>query len=107
MLLSHFEKVEDHWRVSPQLRQEVRWARVNLAGDLSRMGPFDVILCRNVLSGFTREAADAALANLEGALAPDGCLVLGADESRLSLPAAFSGTGGLHLRDPAFRRDAA
>ena len=106
MLLAHFEKVEDHWRASARLRQSVRWAQVNLAGDLSRMGPFDAVLCRNVLSGFTREAADAALHKLEDVLAPDGCLVLGAEE-RLTPPAAFRGSGGLFVRDAAFRREAA
>ncbi len=106
MLLTHFEKVDDLWRVSARLRQMVRWAQVNLVGELRGMGPFDVILCRNVLSGFTREAADAALHRLETVLAADGCLVLGVDE-RLTLPAAFSGEGGVYRRDPLFKREAA
>ena len=106
LLLGHFEKVDDLWRVSSRLRQGVRWAQVNLAADLKGMGPFDVVLCRNVLSGFTREAAEAAMARLEGVLAPDGCLVLGLNE-RLTPPAAFSGEGGVLMRDPGFRREAA
>ena len=106
LLLPHFEKAEDMWRAGPQLRGMVRWAQVNLAGDLSRIGPFDVILCRNVLSGFSSDAAEAAMGRLERVLAPDGCLVLGAAE-RLAPPAAFSGDGGVLLRDPRFRREAA
>ena len=105
-LLPHFEKVDDMWRASPALRQMVRWAQVNLAGDLSRIGPFDVVLCRNVLSGFTREAAEATLDRLDRAVAPDGCLVLGAGE-RLVAPPAFSGEGGVLMRNPQFRRAAA
>lgn len=106
MLLAHFEKVEDHWRASARLRQAVRWAQVNLAGDFSRMGPFDVVLCRNVLSGFTRGAAAATLEKLDDVLAPDGCLVLGLDE-RMTLPVAYEGVCGVFLRDPAFGREAA
>lgn len=106
LLLPHFDKADDLWRAKPQLRGMVRWAQVNLAGDLSRIGPFDVVLCRNVLSAFTAEAAEAALGKLERALAPDGCLVLGRDE-RVIAPPAFSGEGGVLLRNPGFRRDAA
>ena len=106
LLLPHFEKVEDLWRVSPQLRQMIRWAQVNLMHDLSRIGPFDVVLCRNVLSGFAPEAADATLERLDRVVAPDGCLVLGADE-RVTPPPAFAGEGGVLLRNPSFRREAA
>ena len=106
MLLAHFEKADDLWRVSARMRQSIRWAQVNLTGDLSGTGPFDIILCRNVMNAFTREAADATLLKLEDALASDGCLVLGVDEAP-TLPAAFSGRGGVYLRDPAFRREAA
>lgn len=106
LLLEHFEKVDDAWRVSPRLRQAVRWAQVNLVDDLQRIGPFDVVLCRNVLSGFTREAAQATLARLDGVLAPDGCLVLGASETLIPSP-AYAGEGGVLLRDPNVRREAA
>ena len=105
-LLPHFEKVDDMWRASAALRQMVRWAQVNLAGDLSRIGPFDVILCRNVLCGFTRDAAQATLEKLDRALTPDGCLLLGASE-RIVPPPAFSGEGGVLMRNPQFRREAA
>lgn len=106
LLLRHFEKADDSWRASPALRQTIRWAQVNLMQDLSRIGPFDVVLCRNVLSGFTAGAADATLERLDGVLAPDGCLVLGAAE-RATPPPAFAGEGGVLLRNPSFRREAA
>lgn len=105
MLLAHFEKADDHWRICPQMRQSIRWAQVNLAGDLSRIGPFDVVLCRNVLSGFTPEKAAEALAKLERTVAADGCLVLAPKEGPPS--GDFAGEGGVFQRDPAARRAAA
>ena len=105
-LLAHFEKSDDHWRISPQLRQAVRWGRVNLMDDLSRFGPFDVILCRNVLGALHPRAAQQVLGGLESALSPDGWLVTGAAES-VTAPASFSGHGGLLLRNSAYERDAA
>ena len=106
LLLRWFDKVDDLWRVSPKLRQTIRWAKVNLMDDLSRLGRFDVILCRNVLNGLDADAAAGVLAQLEQALAPDGWLVLGADEAP-ELPAGFSGAGGLFSRDPLGARRAA
>jgi chemotaxis protein methyltransferase CheR len=106
-LLQNFRKVEEHWQISPELRQSVRWGRVNLIDDLSRFGPFDMILCRNVLSAMDPRAAQKVIAGLDGALAPDGWMMLGDAEDRISMPAAFSGESGLYARNPAYGREAA
>ncbi len=105
-LLAHFEKADDHWRISPALRQSVRWGRVNLMDDLSRFGPFDIILCRNVLGALHAAAAQQVLGGLESALCPDGWLVTGAAET-VTAPAAFTGQDGLLQRNAAYERDAA
>ena len=105
-LLRHFEKADDHWRISPDLRTQVRWGRVNLMEDLSRFGPFDVILCRNVLSAMEPTAAQSVLEGLDRSLAPDGWLILGASEAAV-LPAAFAGDEGMYARNPAFGQEAA
>jgi len=52
LLVRHFEKVDDRWVLSPRIRQMVRWRRINLLADLSSLGRFDVIFCRNVVSSF-------------------------------------------------------
>ncbi len=105
-LLRWFEKTGEAWRVQPQLRQGVRWARVNLMDDLSRLGVFDVILCRNVLGGLDVDAARESLLKLEALLAPDGVLVMGASEAP-ELPASLHGQGGIFHRDPQAVREAA
>jgi len=108
-LLNHFEKVEDNWRVSPRLKQSVRWGRLNLVDDFSRIGRFDLILCRNVLSYFDAAPRRRALEGLATVLADDGHLILGQGESA-DLPGAFEaarGCGGLHRRNPGYGRVAA
>ena len=107
-LINHFEKVEDNWRVSTRMKQSVRWGRINLADDFSRIGPFDIILCRNVLSYFDAAPRRRALEGLATVLADDGWLMLGQGESA-DLPGAFQPArgGGLHRRDPSYRRVAA
>ena len=105
-LVDHFDKVEDSWRLSPRIRQRVRWRRLNLAGDLSQVGRFDVIFCRNVLCDLDEAVRPRVLEGLAAALPADGFLVLGADESPLGLTDAYrpiTGRDGLFARNPAYR----
>ena len=106
LLVDHFEKLEDNWRLSPRIRQRVRWRRLNLAGDLSGVGRFDVIFCRNVLCDLDEAARPRVLEGLAAALPADGFLVLGEDESPLGLTDAYrpiTGREGLFARNPAYR----
>jgi chemotaxis protein methyltransferase CheR len=96
-LVRHFEGLEEGFAISPRIRQMVRWRRVNLMEDLSRLGQFDLVLCRNLMGYLVDEACGRVLANLEGALAPGGWLVLGANETARGLTAA-AGRPGFHGR---------
>jgi chemotaxis protein methyltransferase CheR len=80
-MLDHFEEVDDAWRASAALRAAVRWKRINLVDPLSGGAPFDLILCRYVVSAFAPEARATALATLSASLADHGRLVLGTDEA--------------------------
>ena len=80
LLIKHFAKVEDNWRLNARLRRAVEFKQANLL-DESTLGRFDVIFCRNVLSGFDAPTRGLVLDRLSRQLAPDGVLVLGATES--------------------------
>ena len=80
-LLRWFEKAGDTWRVRPELKGAVRWRRFNLLADMTPLGRFDLILCRNVLMYLAPDVRRDVLTRLAGALAPDGVLVLGAAEA--------------------------
>jgi chemotaxis protein methyltransferase CheR len=77
----YFHADPDGLVVSQTLRELVTFARHNLVGDpippVGR-GPFELIVCRNVLIYFDRDTVDQITAGLERALAPGGRLVLGA-----------------------------
>jgi chemotaxis protein methyltransferase CheR len=108
-LINHFEKVDDNWRASPRLKQAVRWGKLNLVDDFSRIGRFDIVLCRNVLSYFDVAPRQRALEGLASVVADDGYLMLGEGESA-DLPGAFEAArsgAGLHSRNPGYRRAAA
>jgi chemotaxis protein methyltransferase CheR len=80
-LVRHFENRDDGFQLARRIRQEVRWRRVNLIEDLAPLGVFDIVLCRNVLSGLTAPARARVLESLAGVVAPDGVLVLGEGEA--------------------------
>lgn len=105
-LVSHFEKVDEMWAISPKIRQMVRWRRVNLVSEFAGGAQFDVIFCRHVLNMLVEPMRTRVLENLARALAPDGFLFLGVGESPAGFTQALepvSGRDGVFVRNPAFR----
>ncbi len=80
-LVRHFEGHDDNFVLSPRVRQLVRWRRVNLMDDPSRLGQFDVVLCRNFLCHLTDAGRDRVMGHLQQTLRPGGWMVLGARET--------------------------
>src|SRR4029077_5260515 len=52
MLIKYFSQVGETWQIAPELRGMVKFMPFNLLNDFSHLGPFDVVLCRNVLIYF-------------------------------------------------------
>ncbi|BDG04068.1 CheR family methyltransferase [Anaeromyxobacter oryzae] len=74
-------------RVRAEVRAAVRLARHNVVSDPPPPGgPFDVVLCRNVLIYFEAPVAADVLRRLVAALRPGGALVLGPVELPLAAP---------------------
>jgi chemotaxis protein methyltransferase CheR len=109
LLIKHFDRNDETWALSPRIRQQVRWKRVNLMGDLRGLGQFDAIFCRNVLSAFDEPTRKKVLEQIALALPEDGFLVLGMSETAMGLTDAFRpvhGRRGLYVRDPQHRQAA-
>jgi chemotaxis protein methyltransferase CheR len=85
MSLRHwFHLREGRWTVAPALRRLVQFCAANLLdGEGVPPGPYDVILCRNVLLYLDLPARRRVLANLHAGLGPGGWLLLGHAESLL------------------------
>jgi chemotaxis protein methyltransferase CheR len=78
-------------RVKEGPRALVTFARHNLVRrEPAPAGPFDLVLCRNVLIWFERRTATAVVRRLAEALAPGGILVLGPVELALGEAAGFA-----------------
>ena len=98
LLVKHFTKEEDNWRIAPRVRQAVRWRVANLLDDLRALGRFDAILVRNVTGDFDEATRTAVLSRLGEQLAEDGVLVLGANETAGHGFEPLSGERGLYGR---------
>jgi chemotaxis protein methyltransferase CheR len=83
---------DDGVRVAPHIQRAVSFFRVNLIeeAELSALGVFDVIICRNVLIYFRDRTIEQVVKNLWRRLAPHGRLVVGASESLLRFDVAFA-----------------
>jgi len=90
------EEPNNQWRISPQIRNSVRFQVHSLREAPPAPGHFDVILCRNVLLYFGDETRKAVFAKLADATADDGALMLGAAETVIGHTHQF-------IPDPDFR----
>lgn len=109
MLVKHFEKAGDLWRLSERIRSMVRFQRHNLLEDARVLGKFDVVYCRNVLIYFEGDAKRRTLEMIAGTMAEDGVLFLGAAETTLGITDAFASSPdrrGLYRRVAGWRRAA-
>ncbi len=101
MMVKYFEKVEDMWRIKPNIRSMVQFQRHNLLDEYGALPRFDIIFCRNVLIYFAQDEKVDVLANLGRQCVDDGFLILGAAETVVGLTDAFetvAGKRGLYRR---------
>lgn len=90
------------YEVAARARSLVTFARINLSAPPFPMsGPFEVIMCRNVMIYFRAQTRQALVTEAERLLAPNGLLMLGHAESLAGMHSA------LNAERPAVYRKAA
>ena len=104
LLLKYFQKVDDMWQVSPELRAMVQFRELNLLNTLSGLGRFDVVFCRNVLIYFDQQTKTQVLERISSQMPEDGFLFLGGAETVLGISEKFKplvGQRGVYCRSEA------
>lgn len=89
MLVRWFTREGVEWQVADSIRARVTFRQLNLARPLPPIGPFDVVLLRNVLIYFDAALKTTVLNAVAKVLRPGGYLLLGAAESTLGLAEAY------------------
>ena len=85
LLVRYFKQKGRAWKLNPEVRDMVRFRKVNLLEIPSFLGNFDLILCRNVLIYFDNQTKTNILNTLQKHLVKDGFLMLGGSELLMGL----------------------
>ena len=94
LLVKYFQKQDGGWQINKPQRDMVRFREWNLLSDLSGLGCFDVIFCRNVLIYFDGPTKATALGAVSRALTPEGALYLGGADALLGIDVGLTPAGG-------------
>ncbi len=86
----YFIQHGDKWRVNDRMRSRVETRQANLSNLPPNLGPFDLIMLRNVLIYFSAETRESVLRQMAKMLSPKGCLLLGASEGAVGVPSVLT-----------------
>jgi chemotaxis protein methyltransferase CheR len=104
MLVKHFKKDGEVWKIDDRLKANIRFRPMNLLDDFRGLGRFDAIFCRNVLIYFDAQTKKQVLERMSSQVEGPGFLFLGAAETVLGVTDTFKpvqGHRGLYVQDPA------
>jgi chemotaxis protein methyltransferase CheR len=85
LLVKYFEKSQLQWKVKLEIRNMVRFVRINLIESWPPLPVFDLVFLRNVLIYFAANAKRKVLNHVRKHLATDGALFLGGAETTLGI----------------------
>ena len=80
MLLKYFRRAGLNWQLKDDVRRLARFRQLDLRSNLRAMGPFDIVLCRNVLIYFDLQTRAGILREIHGTLFRGGCVLVGTAE---------------------------
>ena len=89
-LLKYFRQAGLEWEIHESVRRMTTFKYMDLRQDMRGQGPFDLVLCRNVLIYFDVETKKAILQQIHRVLQPSGVLLLGCAETIINLHGGFA-----------------
>lgn len=89
-LVKYFDRVGLEWKVKEELRRVVEFQRFDLRNSMNGFGPFDLVLCRNVLIYFDSKTKRQILMGIRSVLNTGSILILGSAETTLGLDDKFA-----------------
>jgi len=89
MLVKYFQRAGMGWLVKADVRKLVRFNQFDLRSSMSALGPFDLVLCRNVLIYFDIGTRRKILSGIRSVLYPGGYFLMGSSETTFNLDDNF------------------
>ncbi len=89
MLLKHFTKEDGTWHLNNDIKRMVTFKKLNLLGDMTSLGKFDIIFCRYLIKHFDVILKPLILDKFADIMNPEGLLFLGEGETTLGLTESF------------------
>ena len=86
LMIKYFKQKGAFWMVNADLRNMIKFRKLNLMGPFIGLAGMDLIMCRYVLIYFDQKTKQGILEKLVKALNPGGYLFLGATETPVGLP---------------------
>ena len=102
-LMKHFTQIGETWALKDDIKSMIKFSTFNLLDEMTKMGQFDIIFCRNVLIYFDEKTKGNILGKMERQLEKDGFLLLGGAETVLGITDKFSpmpDKRGLYIKNP-------
>ncbi|MFP4097305.1 MAG: CheR family methyltransferase [Alphaproteobacteria bacterium] len=85
LLMKYFTQQGDKWIISKEIRDMVNFSCFNLLDNMSALGTFDIIFCRNVLIYFDQPTKKSVMERMCDRLVDDGYYFLGGAETVLGI----------------------
>jgi chemotaxis protein methyltransferase CheR len=86
----YFTNAGKLWVLNDKIRKMVTYKKLNLQDDITALGKFDIIFCRNVMIYFSDAFKKSLFSRIAAALNPPGILFIGASESASNYSRQFS-----------------
>lgn len=83
----------DEYQINPKLKEVTYFKQLNLMTDWPMKGPFDLIICRNVLIYFDKTTQKKLVQRFSELLTKGGCLILGHSENLSANKNVFKSLG--------------
>jgi len=106
LLVAHFTQEGTHWVISDQVKQMVKFSKLNLMENYSSIGTVDVVYCRNVLIYFDADTKRKVLTSVRRTIRSDGYLVLGAADTVIGSNGEFERAEVRGLYQPVEAKEA-
>lgn len=94
LLIKYFKQMESQWEINAEIREMVKFREHNILQDVSPLGCFDVVFCRNLLIYFDGQTKQQVLERIGRLLAADGVLFLGGTETVIGITSRFEPVPG-------------